>query len=61
MTIKELHKLKPGTLVRWSLEPSPPGRVCGDKTKRWIEWEDGQRTEDYDDWALIHVNAEDES
>jgi len=65
MTIKQLRQLAPGTKVRWNREGEPQVngrlRVAEPRNKnsaRWIEWPDGQRTEDYDDWALVHVCVE---
>ena len=63
MTIEELRKLMPGTKVVWVQDGSSPSigiiHTAGVRKKdpRWIEWEDGQRTEDYDEWALVHVEV----
>ena len=65
MTIKELRKLEAGSPVRWREGPKSPRageltdsgfvRVAG--LSRWIEWQDGQRTDDFDDWALDRVEV----
>ncbi len=46
--------------MRWQQEGQTAdlGIVRVDGRARWIEWQDGQRTEDYDDWALVHVEVD---
>jgi hypothetical protein len=59
MTIGDFRKLPQGSEVGWDTEVSAVGIVRrSDNSGRrisWIEWSDGQRTEDYDDWGLAHV------
>jgi len=57
--------LKPGTVVRWRDgafhargESIDTGIVVSEGPRHWIEWEDGQQTDGYDDWALRNVEVQ---
>ena len=61
MTIKEIRSLPHGTKVLW--DGKDHGYVVNllSSKKRhepplvYVEWQDGQRTDGSDDWALEHV------
>ena len=65
MTTLRLRKLPHGTKVQWHRPDDPSsdaeGYVCCEHRKAhpsedvYIQWEDGQRTYAFDDWALEHV------
>ena len=65
MTISQLKKLPHGTKVTWDSSPanSTEGYVVDLRKSKpmaeppllYIQWDDGQRTDWRDDWALVHV------
>jgi len=65
MTIEQLKKLPHGTKVSWDSSPAnqDEGYVVDLRTSRpnaeppllYIQWDDGQRTDGSDKWALVHV------
>ena len=64
MTIQELRRYHAGAKVLWHRQGDADviGTVrvadpANRKSARWIEWSDGKRTEDYDDWALQYVQG----
>ncbi len=57
MTVKALKALPAGARVIWDGQSDIIGTIRVDGRARWIEWSDGQRTESYDDWALVHVDV----
>lgn len=58
MTSKEFHRLKPGTRVQWRENgalDADIGIVTTEGPRRFVQWPDGQQTEESDDWALDRV------
>lgn len=70
MTIKNLKKLPHGTRVKWqrNAEPESGGYVVDLRKSKpnaepplvYVQWDDGQRTDGSDDWALEHVSIDSE-
>ncbi len=71
MTIKKLNSLPHGTKVRWiQFEHDASHGYVVNLTKSkptaegplvYIQWDDGQRTDGRDDWALEHVALEEQA
>lgn len=65
MTIKQFRALKPGCKLRWREGKDSPrageltdtGILIHDGPRHFIEWQDGQQTEELDDWALENVEV----
>jgi hypothetical protein len=65
MTTQQLKKLAHGTKVVWSRDKETASGYVVDLRKSkpkaepplvYVQWEDGQRTDGSDDWALEHVS-----
>lgn len=64
MTINQLKKLPHGTRVEWTRNDGPASGYVANLTKSkpmaeppliYIQWDDGQRTDGRDNWALENV------
>jgi hypothetical protein len=65
MNSQEFRKLPPRTRVGWDLDVNASGIVCCNCARPghyartghavWIEWSDGERTEDWDAGSIAHV------